>query len=103
MIGTPTYIPDYSSENWYYINRTISRKAWFKPKVIQQRIVEVNFNKNNQVSQIFLLENSHNEQLAVNNSYTETEGTEKSGLQKFVKNLGRFTKTSKNKGKRKKK
>jgi sulfur relay (sulfurtransferase) DsrF/TusC family protein len=45
MIGTPTYVPDYSENTWYYIQRSLSRKAWFDPKVVQKRIVKITFAK----------------------------------------------------------
>ena len=43
LIGTPTYVPDYSKDTWYYIQRTVARKAWLTPKVAEQRIININF------------------------------------------------------------
>lgn len=101
MIGTPTYVPDYSENTWYYIQRSLSRKAWFDPKVVQQRIVKITFAKNKNVSEAFLLKNSQNEAISANSSYTKTQGTEQNSLQKFVKNIGRFNKTTNGSSKRK--
>jgi len=101
MIGTPTYVPDYSENTWYYIQRSLSRKAWFDPKVVQQRIVKISFAKNKNVSEAILVENSQNEAIAANSSSTETHGTEQNGIQKFVKNIGRFNQTTSGTKKRK--
>ncbi|MGI4776287.1 MAG: outer membrane protein assembly factor BamE, partial [Janthinobacterium lividum] len=32
LIGTPTIIPDYNPDTWYYIQRLLARKAWLTPK-----------------------------------------------------------------------
>ena len=40
-LGTPTIIPNYSTDTWYYIQRILARRAWFDPKVVEQRIVKV--------------------------------------------------------------
>ena len=37
-----------------------------------------------------LLNDSHNEEINIISEYTKTYGTELNGLQKFVKNIGRF-------------
>lgn len=101
MAGTPTYIPDYSPDTWYYIQRSLARKAWFDPKVAQQRIVKITFTKDKRVREAVLLENSQNESIVLNNSFTKTYGTEQSGIQKFVKNIGRFNQTTNGSSRRK--
>lgn len=101
MIGTPTYIPDYSPNTWYYIQRSLARKAWFDPKVEQQRIVKITFTKNKRVCEAILLENSQNEAIVANSAFTKTYGTEQSSIQKFVKNIGRFNQTTNGSSRRK--
>ena len=101
MVGTPTYIPDYTENTWYYIQRSLARRAWFDVKVTDQRIVKITFDKNQKVNQAVLAKNSHDNTIAVNSLYTPTHGTEKSGIQKFVKNIGRFNQTTNGSNKRK--
>ncbi len=103
MIGTPTYVPDYSAGTWYYIQRSLARRAWFDPKVIEQRIVKITFAANKRVSQAVLLKNAQNEAIVANSAFTKTHGTEQSGIQKFVKNIGRFNQTTNGSGRRKSK
>lgn len=105
IIGTPTYVPDYTKNTWYYVQRSLTKKAWFNPKVVEQRIVKVTFGNNNKVLSAVILKNTQNENISINSDYTKTLGTEKTGLQKFVNNLGRFHKstgvTKRNSGKKK--
>lgn len=103
MVGTPTFVPDYSPNTWYYIQRSMARKAWFDPKVVQQRIVKVTFTKEKTVREAALLKDSQNESIVVNNAFTKTYGTEQSGIQKFVKNIGRFNQTTNGSSRRKSK
>ena len=104
LLGTPTFVPDYTANTWYYVQRSMTSRAWFNPKVVQQRIVKVSFDSNGKLLEAVLLEGSHNEQISSLGDYTKTHGTEKSGIQKFVKNIGRFNKTTDgaNRGKKKK-
>ena len=102
LIGTPTIVPEYNKDTWYYVQRSLARRAWFEPKVIEQRIVEVRFN-NDVVANVLLLKDEHIEGISSTSEYTQTYGTEASGIQKFVRNIGRFNKTTDGKNKRKKK
>ena len=104
LIGTPTYIPEYTKDTWYYVQRSLTRRAWLQPKVVEQRIVKVIFDQKNRASRAELITDSHNDSISVQSGYTESHGTEKSSIQKFVQNIGRFNKTTdakKNKQKRK--
>ncbi len=90
LIGTATIIPNYSPNTWYYVQRSLSKRAWFEPKVLEQRIVKITFNQNDIIEEVVMLNNSHKNDIAVIKEYTPTHGTELNILQKFVKNIGRF-------------
>jgi outer membrane protein assembly factor BamE (lipoprotein component of BamABCDE complex) len=101
MIGTPTYIPDYTENTWYYIQRSLARRAWFDAKVTDQRIVKITFDKSQKVDKAILENSPYDNTIAINSLYTPTHGTEKTGIQKFVKNIGRFNQTTNGANKRK--
>lgn len=102
LIGTPTIIPDYTPNTWYYVHRSLSRRAWFEPKVIEQKIVKITFNQNGNSQEVIVLNDIHQDNLKIANECTKTYGTELNGLQKFVRNIGRFNKTTEGKKKKKK-
>ncbi len=102
LVGTPTYVPDYSKNTWYYIQRSLAKRAWFDPKVVKQRIVKVVFN-GDKVQEAGLLSDSQNEEISSQSDYTQTYGTQQNGIQKFVKNIGRFNKTTDGTKRKKKK
>ncbi|WP_218460924.1 outer membrane protein assembly factor BamE [Rickettsia sp. TH2014] len=106
LIGTPTMVPEYSQNTWYYVERVISQRAWLNPKIEKQKIVKMTFDANNFMQEIVVIDDSHRQDIETVREYTRTYGTELNGLQKFVKNLGRFNKTTdgnKNKSENKKK
>lgn len=103
LIGTPTYVPDYTENTWYYVQRSLARRAWFDPKVVNQRVIQITFNNNGRVIEAILEEDTQKVNIKTESSYTKTYGTEKNGIQKFVKNLGRFNKTTDGATRRKKK
>ena len=103
MIGTPTYVPEYNDDTWYYLQRSMSSRAWFEPRVDEQRIVKISFDSQNVVKEAVLIKDSQNENLSLQAQSTESRGSEQNGLQKFVKNVGRFNKTTDGARKKKKK
>lgn len=101
VLGTPTITPDYSPGTWYYVQRIVTKKAWFNPKVVEQRVVKVTFDKNDFLKEVVVLANSHKD-IHIIGEYTKARGTELNPIQKFAKNIGRFNKTTDGKKKRKK-
>jgi outer membrane protein assembly factor BamE (lipoprotein component of BamABCDE complex) len=91
VIGTPTLAPDYSPNIWYYISRSMERRAWFTPKVTAQRIVKITFN-DNMITGVDVLNESHSEDIKIIKEYTKSLGNEQNPLQHFVHNIGRFNK-----------
>ncbi|MES2214630.1 MAG: outer membrane protein assembly factor BamE [Pseudomonadota bacterium] len=91
MLGSPTLIPDYSPDVWYYASRSMRRSAWFKPKVTAQRIIQITF-ESDKIAEVEVLNESHQEGIKVIKEYTKSLGNDQNPLQHFVHNLGRFNK-----------
>lgn len=98
LLGNPSFVPEYSKNTWYYIQRSQTKRAWFDPQVVEQRIVKITFDQEGIARNAELIKGGHIDQIAPKSDKTPTPGTEASGVQKFVKNIGRFTKSSKKKG-----
>lgn len=99
MIGSPTYIPTRSDNVWYYISRTSATQPFGATKLLEQRIVKIEF-VNNKVSKASLEDNLQSRDIITNKSSTETYGSDKGVVKKFVDNLGRFRTPPKKKHKK---
>jgi outer membrane protein assembly factor BamE (lipoprotein component of BamABCDE complex) len=97
--GTPTLIPDYSQDTWYYIYRHSTKRAFFDPKIKEQKVVVIKFN-NEKLDSVELLENQHNQDIKIVSEYIRTQGSEKNPLQEYVGNIGRFHKHNKKESRR---
>lgn len=89
-IGSPTYIPEYTPNTWYYIQRAMSKRAWLAPKPTEQRVVRLLFDAQGRVQLVELMDNKFNNSIAMEKAYTKSGGSEQNGVQKFVKHMGRF-------------
>lgn len=98
LLGTPTIIPEYTPDTYYYIENVLVSRVWFTPKISQQRVVKIIFNHNDKIDTVEVLnENNMYETITPVKSYTKAYGTELNGIQKFVKNIGRFNKSKSSK------
>lgn len=94
LIGSPNLVPDYTPNTWYYAQRSLSYKAWFTPKVISQRIVMIKFD-HDKTSEVEVFNEEHIKEIMVVQEYTKSLGNDKTNLQRFVQNLGKFNKQKK--------
>lgn len=96
MVGSPTIVSDYSKDTWYYAQRSLSYRAWFTPKVLSQRVVKLVF-KGDVLSEVEVFNDKHEDGIVISDEYTKSPGTERSHIQNFVRNFGKFNKKKKKK------
>lgn len=97
MVGSPTYMPDYSDNTWYYIHRTSTKRSLFPRKTKKQQIVQITFSGNNALEARVVEDIEINDNLSINKFSTSSYGCGKTSIEKFVGNLGKFNSTSKKK------
>lgn len=95
FLGSPTTTSDFGPETWYYITSKKESVAFFKEKVIEQKIVAVTFKKDNNIDSITMLteKNMKNHNLAP--EITVVRGNNTTAAQQFFHNVGRFNKNKK--------
>lgn len=96
MLGSPTLVSDYSQDTWYYAHRNLLQRAWLTPKVVSQRVVQIDFEKNI-ASKVTAFNDDDIKDIVVASEYTKSPGTEKNALQSFVRNFAKFNKAKKKK------
>jgi outer membrane protein assembly factor BamE (lipoprotein component of BamABCDE complex) len=96
-LGSPTITPDYSPNTWYYVYIKTAKTTLTFPSIEEQKILKITFNNAGRVENAVVMENTHNNNVKTVSHVTPTPGTETSGIQEFVKNIGRFNKPKKKK------
>ncbi|MDP6954164.1 MAG: outer membrane protein assembly factor BamE [Alphaproteobacteria bacterium] len=92
VLGSPSTMATFDDDVWYYITQQSRTFAFFKPEIIDQRVLVVRFDEANVVSEInrYTIEDG----LIIDpvTRKTPTAGKELSILQQLFGNIGRFAK-----------
>jgi len=56
LLGTPTSVGTFDQNVWYYIGQKTEKTAFFKPEVLERRVVVVQFNDAGVVSDLKTLD-----------------------------------------------
>ncbi len=91
ILGTPSAVASFDDATWYYITQQSRSFAFFKPEIVDQRVLVVRFDGADRVSSLnrYTIENG----LIVDpvSRETPTAGNELTVLQQLFGNIGRFS------------
>lgn len=90
MLGTPSAIATFKKEVWYYIGGRVKTVAFFKPEVLDRKVVTVRFDKKGVVSKIDARDVPTDKKIQLVERETPTKGKDLTILQQLIGNLGRF-------------
>lgn len=88
LLGPPSTISAFEFNKWYYINSTIKHIAFYKPEIINHKVYEIIFNKENQAIKINTYDQDDLNEIAYNLDTTKTRGNDKPLLQYLLKGIG---------------
>ena len=94
LIGTPSTISPFSSNNWYYVSERTETSAFFTPKVVDRKVLSIKFDDKGFVSDIKSYGTEAGKTVNVVDRKTPTEGRDFSIIQQLLGNLGRFEEKS---------
>lgn len=87
-LGKPTFVGQFSDNDWYYVSQLTNQFAFRRPKVKDAAVYHIRFDENGNVAAI----TETDEELAVNidpsNAKTPTLGREKSFFEELFGNIG---------------
>lgn len=90
ILGSPSTISDFGDEIWFYITSDKESFAFLADKVISQKIIAVSFNKQNEIKSIVQYSEKDKNNLKIISEQTLVKGNDRSNLQKFFSNVGKF-------------
>lgn len=92
ILGSPSTIATFDQDTWYYITQKTQNFAFFKPEIVDQQVLVINFDEEDMVASVnrYTIEDG----LIVDpvSRKTPTVGKELTFLQQLFGNIGRFSK-----------
>ncbi len=89
LLGSPTTQSTFDNNIWYYIGQETEKHGILDQKIVNERVVEVKFDKNDIVSKIEEIEGG-NQDIPYARTKTPTHGNNLTFMQQLLGNLGRF-------------
>ena len=91
ILGSPTIIGTFDQDTWYYITQTTENKSFFKPEIIDQKILALTFNAAGVLESLEKKSMQDAVLIEPNTQQTPTVGRKLSVFQQLFGNFGRFS------------
>ncbi len=89
--GSPTTKSPFDDSIWYYMGQRTEKHGILDPKIVEERIVQVRFDKDGVVQEV-KMEDPNRLDIPYERSKTPTSGSEVTVMQQMLGNLGKFNK-----------
>ncbi|MGQ0662617.1 MAG: outer membrane protein assembly factor BamE [Pseudomonadota bacterium] len=90
ILGTPSSVGAFSDDTWFYISRRTSTLAFFEPKVVEQKVVVVEFDPGGVLREIRQYALADGKVIDPVTRKTPSPGRELSFLEQLIGNFGKF-------------
>ena len=88
ILGEPSFKGSLGDNAYYYVGSLKSKVAFLKSNVQEQYILELKFNNNNKLKNIYFYDKSLSTDVAMSSLESQTDGTKQSFLQQILGNFG---------------
>ena len=94
VLGSPTTVAPFDQQTWYYIGHREEQTAFFRPEVLERRVVIVRFDDTGILSELGERTLEDGEELEMVERETPSLGREMTFLEQMLGNIGRFNPTA---------
>jgi len=91
LLGSPSSVASFDPNTWYYISQETQNVAFFKPRIKDQKVVSISFNKKGIVEHIGYLGIKDHVDVVPNGDATPAPGREFTLMEQLIGNFGRFS------------
>ncbi|MFQ5774349.1 MAG: outer membrane protein assembly factor BamE [Kiloniellaceae bacterium] len=91
LLGSPSTVSTFQDSKWYYIGQKTTEFAFFRPEVLERKVVVVSFDEGGKVADTKTYTLADGQTIDPVDRVTPTEGREVTLLQQIFGNLGRFS------------
>jgi outer membrane protein assembly factor BamE (lipoprotein component of BamABCDE complex) len=90
ILGSPSSASTFSDDHWYYISKKTSQKAFFLPDVLDQKVLEIDFDKDGIVQEVRNYTLKDGEEIDPVSRKTPAPGRELGFMEQLIGNIGKF-------------
>lgn len=90
VLGTPSTQGVFRENVWYYMSERTERTAFFKPQLVERKIVAIVFDETGVIEDIVTYTENDKKEVDLVARVTPTAGNELSLIQQLFGNVGRF-------------
>lgn len=91
LVGSPSAVATFNPNVWYYISETQEYWAFTKPRITEQKVMQVTFNDAGRVEGIKNYDLKDADNITMVQRTTPTSGKELTVLEQILGNVGRFS------------
>jgi outer membrane protein assembly factor BamE (lipoprotein component of BamABCDE complex) len=91
LIGSPSAVATFNPNVWYYISQKQETFAFMKPKITEQKVMQLSFNDTGRLQAIKKYDLEDAENITMVSRITPTAGKELTILEQIMGNVGRFS------------
>jgi outer membrane protein assembly factor BamE (lipoprotein component of BamABCDE complex) len=91
LLGTPSSTGTFDPGTWYYIGQRTEKTAFFRPDVVERKVVVVRFDPQGTVRELNQLDAGDGMEVALVDRKTPTAGKELGMVEQILGNVGRFS------------
>ncbi|MBX9806148.1 MAG: outer membrane protein assembly factor BamE [Alphaproteobacteria bacterium] len=91
ILGSPSTIPSFDTNVWYYVSKKTSTTSFFEPTVLDQQVTVITFTTGGIVSDVKTYKGEEAKNIKPVERKTETTGYETGVLREVFSNFGRMS------------
>lgn len=91
LLGSPSTIPTFEPNTWYYVSKTTSARSFFTPTVLDQQVTVITFNNAGTVCTLKTYKGEEARNIKPIERKTETAGQDTGVLREVFSNFGRIS------------
>jgi outer membrane protein assembly factor BamE (lipoprotein component of BamABCDE complex) len=91
LLGSPSSVAAFEPNTWYYVSQKTKEVAFFKPQLIDQEVLAIDFDKDGLVRDIRHRGLQDRQEITPNPNATPAPGREFSFLEQLIGNFGKFS------------
>lgn len=90
LLGSPSSVATFDPNTWYYISQKTQNVAFFKPRLKDEKVVSISFDKQGIVRKVAYLSMNDHAEIVPDPDFTPAPGREFTIIEQLIGNFGRF-------------